>query len=306
MKLQASSRFNKEKLLFLGVTALLAICVYHFMSSRPVKLEISIPVSPLPIPGPLAPEKPDTRKGDIAFYLESGMRENILVNRDRNDPFAPFYIPSDLPPPNPNSKIVNGKPGTGAPLPPPPAPPPPPEVAKKDPNDDADKFNPSDKKAKVDFSAVVSMNGIVYGLLKDKEGKTIQVKVGDYLEDFKYTVSKIEKQAIWVLDENDRAFVARDLSFAADGKGSGGESADDKAPKKNDKAGKGGGKGPPPGGPGGGGAGAKTTAAGKTDSTASALADAAKQLAKLTQSMNDSRQNNIIQGDQGRQRRPGR
>jgi len=287
MKRKLSDTFNKEKLIFIGVTSLLAICVYHFMASRPVALEVGIPVSPLPIPAPLAPEKPDSRQSNVAFYLESGNYSGLAVNRERNDPFAPIYEIADLP-----RVPVIPKPGPVAIIPPTPIPAPP------GPNEEEKKKAAEDKEielkeftAKVDFSAVISMNGVVYGLLKDKDGKTIQVKVGDYLDDFKYTVSKIDKQAIWVTDENDRTYVARDQTFAGDGSSGGDDAGDDKAAKKKDKAVR-----MPK-------ADAKpdAKAENKTDSTAAALAEAAKQLANLQKSMNANK-NNVIDNNNGGRR----
>ena len=234
MRHQVTNTFNKEKFIFLGLAAIAAVCVYNFLASRPVPLEVGIPVSPLPIPAPLAPEKPDPRKGDVAYYIQSGRDENgVAINRERNDPFAPIYVPTAA---EVAAALIPVKQIPLVPAVPPPAPidaPAPEKVARDNERENAKKFALNEYKAKVDFSAVMALGGVTYGLLKDDAGNTMQVKVGDYLEDFKYTVAKIDKQAIWVTDENDRMYVARDLSFADNGTKSDG--GDDEKPGKKVK-----------------------------------------------------------------------
>ena len=230
MKRQASYGFNKEKLVLLVAALLLAGSAYNFFASQPVALEVTTPVTPLPIPSPLTPDKLDTRMANVIPYLETGKFGDVAVNRDRKNPFEPIDDFVSVPQ---SAKVNTEGVKTPAAIAPPTVVAPSPELqplAKKD-DEDPNKFGPKDDKAKVDFSAVVRMNGITYGLLKDKDGKTVQVKVGDYMEDFKYTVSKIEKQAIWVTDEKDHVFVARDLSFADDGSG-GGDTGDEEKPVK--------------------------------------------------------------------------
>lgn len=290
MRNQQATIFNKEKLIFLGVTVLLAICVYKAFASRPVRLELSTPVTPLPVPAPLAPEVPDTRQGDVTYYLQSGMYSGLAVNRERNDPFAPIYIQSEL---VPTSTAIGPIPKISPKIEPVPIAPPEPTVVEKE-KQDPNKFDGTDRHAKVDFSAVISMNGTVYGLLKDKDGKTIQVKVGDYLDDFKYTVTKIDKQAIWVTDENDHMFVARDQSYAVNGAAGG--DADDEKPKAKEKPAK---DKPAKADK----SDAKPAAKPSADSTAAALAEAAKQLANLQKSMNNN--NNVINNDNGGRKRRG-
>ena len=240
MKRQTSYGFNKEKLVLLGTALLLSWSAYNFFASTPVPLEVTTPVTPLPVPAPLTPDKIDTRMANVEGYIRSGSAtitnadgtmSQVAFNRDRKNPFEPiddFVVAPQDP------KLLTKGPANPAIIPPPPpavvAPPPPPEpIAKKD-EVDPNKFGPKDAEAQVKFEAVARMNGITYALLKDKDDKTMQVKVGDYLEEFKYTVTKIEKQAIWVTDDKDRVFVARDLSFTDDG--SGGDTGEEEKPVK--------------------------------------------------------------------------
>ena len=79
MKRQTSYGFNKEKLIFVGTALLLAGAMYSFFASRPVELEVSLAVSPLPIPAPLEPDKADTRKALVKYYLESILNAWVIV-----------------------------------------------------------------------------------------------------------------------------------------------------------------------------------------------------------------------------------
>ncbi len=286
MRRQASSTFNKEKLIFMGIAAVLAFCVYNFVASRPVALDVGIPVSPLPIPAPLAAEKAEPRKANVDFYLQTGQYEGLAINRERNDPFAPIYVLTDA---VPNGVANTNQPGGVKPIVAPVELPKPPDGEEKDKAaKDEPKFGPKDAEAKVKFSAVMAMNGSTYGLLTDDDGKTMKVKVGDYMEDFKYTVSRIDKQAIWVTDDTGRQFVARDLSFAGDGSGGDVANGDEKT-KKKDKAQ----KGPPKND---GGATSKPPPGGGPDPTA-ALAKGMEAMANLIKSQAD--RNGVMQNPNG-------
>ena len=235
MKRIPASGFNKEKLVFLGTTTVLALTLYHLLISAPVALEPTPPVSNVAPPGPLDREKQDTRVANVLYYISGGVNPQmgVAVDRSRKNPFEPIdewkneRDVVDHGPPKPKPVAVAG-------------PPPPPEVPEptKGP-DPKNSFGPrADKVAKVDFSGVMTLGGVTNGLLKSKDGQTIQVKEGDYLEDYKYTVVKIEKQAIWVSDEDNQMFVARDTSFDESGASSGGDGEDKPAKKKAPKGGK--------------------------------------------------------------------
>jgi hypothetical protein len=239
MTRQPSSGFNKEKLIFICMSMILATSVYSIFSSRPVELTVGTPVSPVPLPGPLTPDRLDTRKALVKYYLESGKFGDVTVDRERKNPFEPIddFMPAaaKMAAVAGPKKIVNIPPPRGGPTPMAAERAPDPPAPKEDKKEEAKVWEPkADPKALVDFSAVVTMNGITYGLLKSK-GQTIRVQVGDYLEDYKYTVAKIDTSAIWVTDENDREFVARDTSFDDSG-ASGGDGTDDKPKPKKDKS----------------------------------------------------------------------
>ena len=233
MKRIPASGFNKEKLVFLGTTTVLALTLYHLLISAPVALEPTPPVSNVAPPGPLDREKQDNRVANVLYYISGGVNPQmgVAVDRSRKNPFEPIdeFIsrsPIDVRPTGPKPVAVAG-------------PPPPPEVP--EPTKVPDPKNPfgprADKVAKVDFSGVMTLGGVTHGLLKSKDGQTIQVKEGDYLDDYQYTVAKIEKQAIWVSDEDSQMFVARDTSFDESGASSGGD-GEDKPAKKKPKGGK--------------------------------------------------------------------
>ncbi|HLX63608.1 MAG TPA: hypothetical protein VKX17_20225 [Planctomycetota bacterium] len=205
MNNRTSSRINKEKLVFSGVAFLLAGCFYYLMTSRPAGLKPGTMISPLSPPAPVAAEKPANRIASVAGLLNAAGRANpfqpVIKKTDIAQPEKP-----DIPGgghvswPNPNPvPIPPPQPGGGGPNPPP-------------------GHNPSEihdpPPAAVAFSAFMTMDGQTYGHVKTKDGRTIQVQVGDYLDQFKYTITKIEKQAIWVTDERERVFVARDMTFA--------------------------------------------------------------------------------------------
>lgn len=235
MRRLPSTGFNKEKLIFLGVTALLGLSLYNMLISAPVTLMPPDPVSSLSGPGPLDREKPDTRVADVLYYIDRGTNPmtGAVVMRDRKNPFEPIddfqtaaapKVPQPKNGGKPTAAVVDAEP--------------PPAQEKPEPvKKEKKSFGPTTKTAKVDFSGVMTMNGATYGLLKSKDGQTIQVKEGDYLEDFKYTVSKIEKQAIYVSDEDNQMFVARDTTFDEGGASGGGdEGGEEKKPKKKPAA----------------------------------------------------------------------
>lgn len=210
MKRLSSTGLNKEKLIFLGAAALLGISVYSLFASAPLLLAPAPAVSTLSAPAPLETEKADSRIAEILYYIEGGVnaQARTAVVRDRNNPFAPvgrgvvivcgpksegagpgvFKNGIDVPPQPPNKTSTSLR------------------RSKESPH-----LEP--KVAGVDFSGVVTMNNVTYGLLKSKSGQTIQVREGDYLDDYKYTVARIEKQAILFSDSENEMYVARDRSF---------------------------------------------------------------------------------------------
>jgi hypothetical protein len=181
--------FNKEKFVFLLVSAGFAGGLYLFLASAPVPLDPDKPISSQALPQALenvaeAAPRPEQE------YVEG-------PGRDRKTPFAPAatFIAAK-PVDNPGNK-------------PPPPPPPPPSDTK--PKDTKPTFDAKDLDVQVSFMGVVMMNGNTYALLRPKDGSSPRrVKVGDTISDFKYTVTKIEKQAIWMVDEEQRPFILKD------------------------------------------------------------------------------------------------
>jgi hypothetical protein len=261
---------TKEKLVFVGVAALLSLTVYNLLVSTPVKLEVGPPVSPVVPPGPLDPDKIDTRVSDVRYYRIPGKEVGIadpktgqFNDRSRANPFQPLGDDSQFPvaggADDPHHPGGTGKGKSGTPIVGPIAPPPddaPAIAVVEEKKPEKPGYARKILKANVDFSGVMMMNNQICGLLKSLDGeKTMLVKVGDYLDEYKYTVASIEKQAIYVKDDEDRMFVARDITFDADsgaGAVAAGDGDEPAAPKKKRPLG---GVGDTPAGPQGGGGG---------------------------------------------------
>jgi hypothetical protein len=188
--------FNKEKLTFLVCSTIFAVAFYLFLASAPVTLQDEKPIGAQP--GPIAAaEREDTSQKDVEYYVS---RPNLT----RKSPFQPKsdFIKKEIKP------VVNN-------LPPPPAPPPPPEekkvaITKK-------VWDPKDLDVQVEYMGVLVMNDETYGLVKPKDGSSPRrVQEGETLTDMKYTVTKIEKQAIWMKDEEGRPFILKNSSFSGE------------------------------------------------------------------------------------------
>src|ERR1043165_7001677 len=165
MKRQPSNGFNKEKLIFLGTAALLASSVYYLLTSQPAQLTPGTMVTSMAQPGPADPEKPSPREADVLYYLDDGRFYDRVthqpVDRKRKNPFQPL---DDWKQGLLNPAVAKNDPtkknGVLAPPPIAPPPPPPPSAPKVEEKAKEEKvFDPNDVVAKVDFSAVVTMNG---------------------------------------------------------------------------------------------------------------------------------------------------
>ncbi len=228
---QGTSGFNKEKLIFLGASLFCAFGLYNFLATAPVQLEVGKPISAESEPAPMG-NQTAARPYEVAFYIAPGEitrlidpRTNQLVRRDRKTPFAPkadFVSKTRVAGP-----ALPGMPGgkeTAGGIPPPPPPPPPPGTetkekkgAKDDGKPQKEVWRPEDRKAQVDYVGVVTMGGQSYGLLKSVDGGSpLRVKVGDKIAAYDYTVTRIDKQAIWVVDKDNLPFMIRDTRFTAD------------------------------------------------------------------------------------------
>ena len=225
--------FNKEKMIFMISSVVVAAGVYLFLTSGPVPLEPGAPVSykdarpePLVISEIAAREEED-------FYVVDGKVSKIvdkrtkqLVNRDRKSPFEPYSTFAASKPVKP-AVVANN----------PPPPPPPPPVAPEKPKDPKKEFTGSTAEAEVEFMGVMTMaNGDTFGLLKPKDGSpTMRVKLGQEIEagGTKYTVTALEKQAIWVTDGDERPFILKDSTFDGSEETSSDSGGDSKSSKKD-------------------------------------------------------------------------
>jgi hypothetical protein len=192
MKRSDVRNFNKEKLIFLIASGVFAAALFLFLAFGPVALQPGKPMGTQT--GPLALD-------ESKFTLADSTTQ-IKPDRQRKNPFAPnreYNEASKNPPANPAGNTMT------------PAAPPPPPPVEKTPEPAKPAFEAQVVNAEVDFMGVVMLGGETYGLLKPKDGSSPQrVKVGDKLPDLKYTVTKIEKQAIWLTDEEGRPFVVTD------------------------------------------------------------------------------------------------
>ncbi len=205
--------FNKEKMIFLISSVVVAAGVYLFLTSGPVPLEPGAPVSyQMARPEALVMSEIAARE-DEDFYVVDGKvtkmtdkRTKQLVNRDRKSPFEPFSTFATRTPVKPVAVANNTPP-----------PPPPPPAAPEKPKDPKKEFTGSTAEAEVEFMGVMTMaSGETFGLLKPKDGSpTIRVKMGSEIEagGTKYTVTALEKQAIWVTDGDQRPFILKDSTF---------------------------------------------------------------------------------------------
>ncbi|HEY3320252.1 MAG TPA: hypothetical protein VGP72_07295 [Planctomycetota bacterium] len=215
---QNTTGFNKEKLAFMVAAAFCALGVYHYFSSGPVLLAVGKPISTNPGPMPLSNISPP-RPFEERFYIVPGTvsrmldpRTNDLVNRNRKTPFAPskdFVKKTTLPSAAELAKL--------APPPPPPPPPPLADKLEKDEKKGPKKFSANDRDAQVAYVGVVIINGQTYGMLKPKDGGApTRVKVGDRLKDFDYTITKIDKQAIYLVDKDNLPYLIKDDRFSGE------------------------------------------------------------------------------------------
>jgi Tfp pilus assembly protein PilP len=223
-RVQSTQGFNKEQLVFLAVSAIAALSTYWYLASGPVELEVGRPIAAGEAPKPLS-MKPPPDPLEEKFYVMDGKITNLMdpktgqaVNRQRKTPFmaASAFKERVTKPKDP----VNLTP-----------PPPPPPEAPKETKEEKRDFGPQDVIAEIEFMGVITLNNKTYGLVRPKDGSSPKrVKVGDKLPDYNYTVTRIDKQAIHVEDEEKRPFVLRDTDEIE-----GGDESEDK-PKREAKS----------------------------------------------------------------------
>ena len=205
---QLNKTFNKEQFVFLLSSAAFATGLYFYLTSGPIPLTAGEPVSAQAAPSVLE-NIPDKPQDNVVFYVDDGKITGLtdphtgeLVDRGRKTPFAPSSDWRNAMP----AKVALGPP-------PPPLPPPPPVADVKETKEDK-KWNGENVKSKVKFMGVVIMNGQTVALLKPEDDSEVKkVKVGDKVEEYGYTVTKIEKQTIWVTDADNRPFILKDTAL---------------------------------------------------------------------------------------------
>ena len=181
--------FGREKLCFLISSAAAACALYYMLVSAPVALRPGAPVS-LSETGPSAfAQAAILEKGDAESYVYSGVdaQTGARINRDRYNPFAPYDVVCGGI--TEQKKIKN------------------PDVVP--PSDSGDKAVPSHSRefapvalaSAVEYTGVVSANGVTIGLLNRKDGSGyLRVTAGSQfaIAGINYRVDALEKQAICV------------------------------------------------------------------------------------------------------------
>lgn len=197
--------FNKEKLMFLVSAVALAAVGYHYFISAPLSLSVG---------DPLSTENSPSNFVDTDYSLKQP--PDFYVQRKRKSPFTPdrFWKTEA------KKKVVKvTKPVSN--VPPPPAPPPPSQKDDSDPDSrERGPMRPTERDLQVKFMGVVMMGGSSYALLSRKDGgNPHRVKLGETIEDLNYKITRIEKQAIHLEDEEGNPYVLKNTRFGAAGGG---------------------------------------------------------------------------------------
>ncbi|MCW8129103.1 MAG: hypothetical protein KIS92_01850 [Planctomycetota bacterium] len=214
MAFQKTQGMNKEKLVFYLCLVLLMVSGYLFLFGPRTK--------------PLQDDDPITHKGKPeAFDVKAPsirVAKALAADRERKSPFTP-----DL---NWRTTVVN-KPNPAPSKNVPPPPPPPPAQPKTTPKTPS-AMTPTEKDLEVGFMGIVQLNGKSYALLSSKDGSPPRrVKEGDVLDGLNYTITKIDKQAIYISDAEGRPYILKDGRFEDIGGGStGGSGPSFTQPKK--------------------------------------------------------------------------
>jgi len=187
MRMTHSNRLNKEKVAFLAATLIASAGLCVFLSSGPRPLVLGPPSTREP--GPEADSNP--------IAIERKLINSLVDSGQRESPFYPVrHIITDPE----EKKVVGGDPlhGGGG------------DNGKKKEKD----FPPVDIASEVDYMGVTVVNGERRGLLKPKNGAApFLVAKGESIPHYSYTVSKIEPQAIEIVDNADRPFTLKDRSY---------------------------------------------------------------------------------------------
>ena len=224
--------FNKEKficllalLLVAFMAGVLALARYHPVAG--VVWVYSAVFGSAP-PNALVEEPPVTALDSPSAYQEQTLPPlpslADLGNRIRKTPFAPsqYQMVRRSPPPVTRPKVTIAPPPPALPRPKPPAP-----AAPKRP------AAPKDKDLEVAYMGVMKVQGQTFGLLRAKDGSFHRVKSGDKMPDYNYTITRIEKQAIYVRTEEGRVYLLKNNRFSdvATGDSSDASKSQDNVPK---------------------------------------------------------------------------
>jgi hypothetical protein len=182
--------FNKEKAACLASLLLLAVSGYYLFRTAPAELVVDRPITTQGAP-PVYAEPADT-----------GVPSTVALANERKSPFTPSQYKEGV-----GFRPVVGTGPVVTPVPPPPAPvqPKPPQQAAQTPKPSA----PEVKEPPVEYVGVVNLRGQTYGLLKLEDGSMRRVKAGDVLEDLNCSVTRIDKVAILVQNEEGQVFIRK-------------------------------------------------------------------------------------------------
>ncbi|MBI3829101.1 MAG: hypothetical protein HY291_06275 [Planctomycetes bacterium] len=192
-----SQGMNKEKLVFYLCFVLMMVSAFlFFFGPRTQSLRDDEPIT-----SKARPEAYDAKGAPVRLALE------LAADRERKSPFTP-----DL---TWKTNVANKKPPNPGKAPPPPPPPPPPPQPQAQPKPKS-AMTPTEKDLEVGFMGVVQVGDQSYALLSSKDGSAPRrVKEGDVLDGLNYTITKIEKQSIFLTDGDGRPYILKDGRFDA-------------------------------------------------------------------------------------------
>lgn len=191
--------FNKEKLVFLLCSLLLAVTGYLFVTSRPYELKNDTARAKAHMLQPY----------NVSDTSLKGTPDSYIYSKDR-DRKSPFTLDKDFLAGDEN-KPKPEPPKNNVPPPPPPPPPPPKKVEPKT----RDPLLPIEKELSVAFVGIMRAGDRTFALLSNKDGSgTFRVREGDTLQGSNYKITKIENQAIYLTDEDGTPYVLRDGKFS--------------------------------------------------------------------------------------------
>jgi hypothetical protein len=213
---------NKEKLVFLAASILLACALYMFLAVKPIELLLQEPRTEHK--RPFSHVERDTRiRFPVDYYVvEEGSfsdqvtNQAVKIERKRRTPFAPnagfTRGRDDIVPDPPSTKPTDPFPPS---FPPQLSPPPPKEELK-----DLQKYSGKSYDLAVSFMGIAARtgDGNRIALLRMKDGgPPRRVQVGDVLDDLGYKITKIGPESVWLSDGEDRPYILKNEKNEKDG-----------------------------------------------------------------------------------------